>query len=249
MRHSPFTAVYDACVLYPAPLRDFLIWLGLSGRFRASWSAQIHSEWKRNLLQNHPDLSAEQLDRTSALMDQAIPDSLVVGYKAIIPGLVLPDSNDRHVLATAIRCNASVIATFNEKDFPVDARLPTRTIPMQDILQYLKLNGELDSEIAATTRRSLAEVSVAVSELSAQGEVVACGLPWRKSRYGNSYQIQQPEKIVKRRHRKSTNGKRNMSPTILSFNGRRGLLHCIYHFWPRLLGHLLVAALWPYTLC
>lgn len=44
MRHSPFTAVYDACVLYPAPLRDFLMWLGLSGRFRARWSAQIHDE-------------------------------------------------------------------------------------------------------------------------------------------------------------------------------------------------------------
>ena len=124
MRHSPFTAVYDACVLYPAPLRDFLIWLGLSGRFRARWSAQIHSEWKRNLLQNRPDLSAEQLDRTSALMDQAIPDGLVVGYEAIIPGLVLPDSDDRHVLAAAIRCNASVIVTFNEKDFPVDALTP-----------------------------------------------------------------------------------------------------------------------------
>ncbi len=41
MRHSSFTAVYDACVLYPAPLRDFLIRLGLSGRFRARWSAQI----------------------------------------------------------------------------------------------------------------------------------------------------------------------------------------------------------------
>ena len=35
MRQSQFTAVYDACVLYPAPLRDFLMWLGLSGRFRA----------------------------------------------------------------------------------------------------------------------------------------------------------------------------------------------------------------------
>ena len=25
MRHSPFTVVYDACVFYPAPLRDLLI--------------------------------------------------------------------------------------------------------------------------------------------------------------------------------------------------------------------------------
>ena len=88
---------------------------------------------------------------------------------------------------------------------------------MQDILQYLTLNGErLDSEIAAAMGRSLVKVPVAVSELSARGEVVACRLAWRKSRYGNSYQIQQPEKMVTRRHRKSTNGKRNASPAISS---------------------------------
>ena len=91
MRHSPFTAVYDACVLYPAPLRDFLMWLGLSGRFRARWSAQIHDEWKRNLLLNRPDLSVEQLNRTSDLMDRAIPDGLVEGYQDLIAGLHLPD--------------------------------------------------------------------------------------------------------------------------------------------------------------
>jgi hypothetical protein len=44
--HSSFTAVYDACVLYPAPLRGFLIRLGLSGRFRARLSTQIHDEWE-----------------------------------------------------------------------------------------------------------------------------------------------------------------------------------------------------------
>ena len=124
MRYSPFTAVYDACVLYPAPLRDFLMWLGLSGRFRARWSEQIHEEWKRNLLKNRPDLTREQLDRTSALMDRAIPDGLVVGYEALIPGLALPDPDDRHVLAAAIRCNASVIVTFNQKDFPDDILAP-----------------------------------------------------------------------------------------------------------------------------
>lgn len=120
MRHSPFTAVYDACVLYPAPLRDFLMWLALSGRFRARWSTQIHDEWKRNLLKNRPDLKAEQVDRTSVLMDQAIPDARVTGHEDLIDGLTLPDPDDRHVLAAAIRCNASVIVTFNDKDFPAD---------------------------------------------------------------------------------------------------------------------------------
>jgi predicted nucleic acid-binding protein len=124
VRHSPFTAVYDACVLYPAPLRDFLIWLALSGRFRARWSAQIHEEWKRNLLLNRPDLHRAQLDRTSALMDQAIPDGPVCDYEELIAGLDLPDADDRHVLAAAIRCNASVIVTFNEKDFPAAVLAP-----------------------------------------------------------------------------------------------------------------------------
>lgn len=124
MRHSNFTAVYDACVLYPAPLRDFLMWLGLSGRFRARWSAQIHEEWKRSLLRDRPDLTFEQLNRTSELMDKAIPDALVAGHEALADSLQLPDPGDRHVLAAAIRCGASVIVTFNEKDFPSEALDP-----------------------------------------------------------------------------------------------------------------------------
>lgn len=120
MTNSPFTAVYDACVLYPAPLRDFLMWLALSGRFRARWSRHIHEEWKRNLLLNPHDLSAEQLDRTSDLMDRAIPGALVTGYEPLMAGLMLSDPDDRHVLAVAIRCQASVIVTFNERDFPAD---------------------------------------------------------------------------------------------------------------------------------
>ena len=124
MRHSPFTVIYDACVLYPAPLRDFLLLLALSGRFRARWSAQIHDEWKRNLLKNRSDITPEQLDRTSALMDRAIPDALVTGHDVLVPGLNLPDADDRHVLAAAIRCNASVIVTFNERDFPESVLAP-----------------------------------------------------------------------------------------------------------------------------
>ncbi|MDR2208676.1 MAG: PIN domain-containing protein [Azoarcus sp.] len=118
MRYSPFTVIFDACVLYPAPLRDFLIRLGLSGRFRARWSRNIHEEWKRNLLLNRQDLTRAQLDRTSDLMDRAIPDGLVDGYEELIAELTLPDPNDRHVLAAAIRCRASVIVTFNQRDFP-----------------------------------------------------------------------------------------------------------------------------------
>ncbi len=51
---SHFTVIYDACVLYPAPLRDLLMRLALTDRFRARWSNVIHDEWMRNLLKQRP---------------------------------------------------------------------------------------------------------------------------------------------------------------------------------------------------
>ncbi|WP_348814901.1 hypothetical protein NFG57_17995 [Halomonas sp. H10-59] len=50
-----FVVVYDACVLYPAPLRDLLMCLATSGLFAARWTEQIHDEWTRNLLKNRPE--------------------------------------------------------------------------------------------------------------------------------------------------------------------------------------------------
>ena len=48
--NSNFTVIYDACVLYPAPLRDFLMHLALTDLFRACWTNTIHDEWIRNVL-------------------------------------------------------------------------------------------------------------------------------------------------------------------------------------------------------
>jgi predicted nucleic acid-binding protein len=117
---SNFTAVYDACVLYPAPLRDLLMELALTDLFRARWSEEIHKEWIRNVLKNRPDLKMSQLLRTKAFMDANVRDALVTGFESLIPSLSLPDENDRHVLAAAVRCSADVIVTFNLKDFPSD---------------------------------------------------------------------------------------------------------------------------------
>ncbi|MFG0407966.1 PIN domain-containing protein [Pseudomonas sp. NY5710] len=120
MRHSPFTVIYDACVLYPAPLRDLLMHLALTGAYRARWSVQIHDEWTRNVLKNRSDLTKDQLDRTVVAMNRAVPDCLVNDYEPLMLGLDLPDEDDRHVLAAAIKCGASVIVTYNLKDFPAE---------------------------------------------------------------------------------------------------------------------------------
>jgi len=53
---SNFTVIYDACVLYPAPLRDLLMRLALTDLYRARWTDMIHDEWTRNVLRQRPDL-------------------------------------------------------------------------------------------------------------------------------------------------------------------------------------------------
>ena len=45
----------------------------------------------------------------------------MTGYEHLIDSIELPDQDDRHVLAAAIRCGASVIVTFNLGDFPSQA--------------------------------------------------------------------------------------------------------------------------------
>lgn len=113
-----FTAFFDANVLYPAELRNLLMHLALTGQFHAKWSADVHEEWISSLLQKRPDLTREKLERTRMLMDKHTVDALVTGYRDLISGLQLPDPNDRHVLAAAIRGQADVIVTMNLRDFP-----------------------------------------------------------------------------------------------------------------------------------
>ena len=115
---AALVAFYDANVLYPAELRNFLMYLATTGLFRARWSNAVHEEWISNLLKNRPDLTREKLERTRQLMDKAALDALVEGYEALIPTLSLPDKNDRHVLAAAIHGGAHTIVTKNLKDFP-----------------------------------------------------------------------------------------------------------------------------------
>lgn len=119
-----FTALYDANVLHPASLRDLLIRLAASGLFRAKWSDQILDEVFDSVIRVNPDLDRSRLDNTRALMVKAVPDCLVTGYEPLIEALDLPDPDDRHVVAAAIRCHAGVIVTSNLKDFPADVLEP-----------------------------------------------------------------------------------------------------------------------------
>lgn len=157
---SGYTVIFDACVLYPAPLRSFLMYLAAGGQFRARWTEDIHEEWIRNLLLNRTELNRAQLERVRALMDRHVPDALVTGYQSLVESIRgLPDEDDRHVVAAAIVAQAEGIVTFNLKDFPDDvlATWNLRTIHPDSFITDLT---ELDitTVVLDATRRQRASM-------------------------------------------------------------------------------------------
>jgi predicted nucleic acid-binding protein len=113
-----FIVVYDANVLYPNTLRDLLIRIAQSGAVQAKWTNSILEEMAASLHRNRPDIPPERIQRLTELMNKAVRDCLVSGHEPLIEGLKLPDPNDRHVLAAAIKAGAQVIVTRNLRDFP-----------------------------------------------------------------------------------------------------------------------------------
>lgn len=119
MRHiaDRFTVILDANVLYPFLVRDVLLSLAAAGLYRPRWSRDIMNEWSSELTKARPALKA-QIAKTIETMGRAFEEATVEGYEDLIPSIHLPDKNDRHVLAAAIKVDASVIVTENTKDFP-----------------------------------------------------------------------------------------------------------------------------------
>lgn len=73
---------------------------------------------QRSILKNRADLTEDLIGRTCKLMNAYVRDALVTGYESLVPTIELPDPDDRHVVAAAIRSHSQIIVTFNLKDFP-----------------------------------------------------------------------------------------------------------------------------------
>lgn len=112
------TVVYDACVLFPATLRDLLMRVAVAGLVRAKWTDRILDECFRSIIRHRPELSPASLERTRRLMNLALDEPLVTDYEPIIGTVTLPDPDDRHVVAAAAHAGARVVVTANLKDFP-----------------------------------------------------------------------------------------------------------------------------------
>lgn len=110
-------AVLDACVLYPTVLREILQGAGEAGLYLPVFSDRILREWVLATAKLGPEAPAIA-EGEAASLRAAFPRGLVREHPEIEARLILPDPNDRHVLASAIASGADAIVTFNAQDFP-----------------------------------------------------------------------------------------------------------------------------------
>jgi predicted nucleic acid-binding protein len=154
MQAGRFTALLDANVLYPAPMRDLLIEIARTDLFKARWSADIHREWIEALLRHEPRRDRAVLERTRDLMNAAVRDCLVAGYEPLIAAVTLPDADDRHVLAAAIAGACDVIVTQNLRHFPATA-LAAHNIEAQHPDEFLLSHLNLAPDVFCQAVRKL----------------------------------------------------------------------------------------------
>jgi predicted nucleic acid-binding protein len=142
---SNVVVVLDACVLYPASLRDTLLRAASAGLYRVQLTDEILEEVQRNLFKKGmKEAKAERLIRA---IKEHFSDAFVAQHRLIIISMT-NHVKDRHVLAAAVVSRAQVIVTQNLRDFP-DASLTPFEIEAQSPDDFLVHSYYLDREAMA----------------------------------------------------------------------------------------------------
>lgn len=169
-RADRFTVVLDTNVLVGALTRNIILSLAEAGIFRPRWSATtIDEEFVRVFGRLYPG-EAHNASKQHAEILRAFPEGTAEVEDCIVAGLELPDPEDRHVLAAAIKTKASLIVTDNLKDFPADslAQHEVEAISADDfIADCIDLAGPEAVAVLRTMRERLKK-----PEIDAEGLLV-----------------------------------------------------------------------------
>ena len=110
-----FVVVLDACVLFPASLRDTLLRAANARLYRLQLTEEILEEVRRNLANKGlPKANAQRIYDT---IRHQFSEAFITSYQPFISAMPI-NEKDRHVLAAAVASRAQVIVTQNLKDFP-----------------------------------------------------------------------------------------------------------------------------------
>lgn len=120
-----YTALVDACSLVSVWRRNLLLSLAEAEFFRLRWSQTILDETERALVKLHLQRGNTDGDTRArhavAAMTKAFPEAMVDEFTSLLANPVgLPDPNDEHVIAAAVKTQAQAIVTENISDFPAD---------------------------------------------------------------------------------------------------------------------------------
>lgn len=116
-----YTAVLDACALVPIAPADTLLRVAEKGLYRPLWSERILTEAQEAVEEIHPGID---VSKRFTSMREAFADALVTGWEELEPKIRLPDPDDRHVVAAAVRGGADAIVIANLADFPATVLSP-----------------------------------------------------------------------------------------------------------------------------
>lgn len=119
-----YTALLDACVLVPIALADTLLRVAERELYRPLWSERILDEAADAVLEIHPDLEPGVVTKRFAAMNNTFKEASVEGWEIFEETIALPDPDDRHVVAAAMRGRADTIVTANLRDFPDETFTP-----------------------------------------------------------------------------------------------------------------------------
>ena len=111
-------------------------------------------------------------------MVQAVRGCLVDEFDQLVSTIVLPDPDDRHVVAAALKCRATVIVTFNVRDFPRSAVKPLGIEAMDpDAFATQLLTGNATAFLRAVDRQigDLRNPPVTFDQLLVT--LARCGMP------------------------------------------------------------------------
>lgn len=152
-------AFLDACALVPIATCDTMLRMADAGAFQPLWSARVIEEALRALSRIHSSVEPNRLQNRFTSMNQAFRHALVSGWEPLEASIRLPDPDDRHVVAAALRGRADVVVTENVRDFPHSmlSRLGLEAIRVDDFLLRLL------EDHPKTTRHVLAEQATALS--------------------------------------------------------------------------------------
>ena len=119
----------DACSLAGALTRNLLLTLAEAEFFRLRWSDRILNETEsaiRDILAKKEITDAEsRAKKARASMEEAFEDAMVIDYEQFLSvGAELPDKDDAHVLAAALKTQTAILVTENLKDFPAEILTP-----------------------------------------------------------------------------------------------------------------------------